>query len=247
MSKELIIGFGAGLLIGGVASYFVTRKLTTQALEGHYEKVYSEERERLRDHYERRYKEGEYKTPEKAHDHVEKLKEDGDFGYNTVSSVVEKDEVVEEPQENASKKDHRPYHIFDPNNKEELAGEAHDTNDVTTWPRDPAQPYVISEAEYMDDNGHYDKLTVTWFEYDNVLIDERDTIVPDIDGVLGEKNLLHFGKGTTSEDIVYIRDDRNSIDFEVIRDEQSYSAVVFGHDPDAESGPPKVKKMRSHD
>jgi hypothetical protein len=94
--------------------------------------------------------------------------------------------------------------------------------------RDKAYPYVISEDEFHQDEEHYDKITLTYYEGDGVLADERDQLVPDIKGTIGKDSVTHFGYDKNNPDVIYVRNDARKADFEVIRDEQTYAEAVFG-------------------
>lgn len=80
------------------------------------------------------------------------------------------------------------------------------------------RPYVISPEEFGDD---YDTTTLTYYA-DGVLTDEDDEPIPteDIDELVGLDNLETFG--LYEDDSVFVRDDINKLDIEILRDESSY-------------------------
>lgn len=107
------------------------------------------------------------------------------------------------------------------------------------------RPYVISVDEFMNDNPEYDKTTITYFEGDDTLCDEREEIVPDVEGVITTDALAHFGNMSNDRNVVYVRNDRISTDFEIIRDKRNWHEVVAGFtQKSAKSGP---RKMREDD
>lgn len=114
--------------------------------------------------------------------------------------------------------------------------------------RDPHGPYVISIDEYMEDDpdSPFSKSELTYFEGDNVLIDEREQIA-DIEKTIGSNNLDRWGEGTTDADQVYIRNERLEVDFEVTRDENTYSRAVLGIIPEDEIRRSMVKPLRMRD
>lgn len=115
--------------------------------------------------------------------------------------------------------------------------------------RDPNGPYIISIDDYMEDDSPFTKLEMTYFEGDETLIDSREQIVPDIDGIVGLKNIDKWGTGTTDPNQVYIRNERIEADIEVTRDDNTYSRVVLGIIPEEElqRSMQKPLKMREND
>jgi hypothetical protein len=113
--------------------------------------------------------------------------------------------------------------------------------------RSEEEPYVVSIAEWSNDEEDFDKITVRYFEEDTTLVEELRSETLPLESV-GESNLLRFGVGSQDESIVYVRNEMLKIDFEVIRDEGSYTATVLGI-PEWNSrdvkDKPRVKKMRT--
>lgn len=114
--------------------------------------------------------------------------------------------------------------------------------------RSEEDPYVISLAEFTNDEEDFDKITIRYFEEDDTLTEELRKETLPIESA-GADNLLRFGVGSEDEDIVYIRNEQLKIDFEVIRDEGSYTESVLGL-PEWNSrdikDKPRVKKMRNN-
>jgi len=99
--------------------------------------------------------------------------------------------------------------------------------------RDPDRPYILEHDEFF--NSEFQDARVTYYEGDGVLVDERDEHIPDIDGTVGEDNLLRFGHGSRDNNILYIRNEKLDIDFEVVRDQGKYTEKILGyvqHDDD---------------
>lgn len=108
--------------------------------------------------------------------------------------------------------------------------------------RDPNEPYVISVDEYMNDRENYDKNTVTYFEVDDVLVDEREQVIPDVENTVGIDSLTKFGHNSNDKNVVYVRNERIEADFEVLLDTRSYSETVLGIREDKE-----LRRMRGED
>lgn len=93
--------------------------------------------------------------------------------------------------------------------------------------RTPDHPYIIAVTEYLANDSNYSQETLTWYEGDGALIDDQDDEVNDPDGTIGLGN-LRFGHRSDQDNVVYIRNDRLHLEFEVLRHEGKYSEVVLG-------------------
>lgn len=87
------------------------------------------------------------------------------------------------------------------------------------------QPYVITPEQY-EDNVDYTKVSLTWYN-DEVLEDDWGNVL-DPDDVIGSEALKTFGQ--YEKDSVFVRDDDEQIDYEVLRDTRSHEET-YGHDP----------------
>lgn len=115
--------------------------------------------------------------------------------------------------------------------------------------RDPNGPYVISIDEYMTDDSPFTKVEMTFFDGDGVLIDSRQQPIQEneMDGLIGLKNLLRFGEGTTDPDQVYIRNERLEIDIEVTKDDNTYTRAILNIIPEDEIARSMIKPLRMRD
>ena len=87
------------------------------------------------------------------------------------------------------------------------------------------QPYVITPEQY-EDNVDYTKVSLTW-NNDEVLEDDWGNVL-DPDDVIGSEALKTFGQ--YEKDSVFVRDDDEQIDYEILLDTSSYKET-YGHDP----------------
>ena len=86
-------------------------------------------------------------------------------------------------------------------------------------------PYVITPEQY-EDNVDYTKVSLTWYS-DKILEDDWGNVL-DPDDVIGSDALTTFGQ--YEKDSVFVRDDDEQIDYEVLLDTRSYKET-YGHDP----------------
>lgn len=110
--------------------------------------------------------------------------------------------------------------------------------------RDPQDPFIISKGDFFDDSNEFEKITLSYYEGDHTLADEKDIPIPAVEEVVGVANLTRFGQeGSDSKDTVYIRNERLQTDYEVVRYDDEFAEVVYGH-PSAEDNRKRVTRMR---
>lgn len=84
------------------------------------------------------------------------------------------------------------------------------------------KPYVISPEEFGEFE-EYEKISLTYYA-DEVLADENDEEVDDVDEIVGDESLNHFGD--YEDDSVFVRNDRLKCDYEILLDQRNYSDVA---------------------
>ena len=109
--------------------------------------------------------------------------------------------------------------------------------------RDGNIPYVISYDEFMQDTEDYDRQTLTYYSKDDVLVDERDTPIEDYHEYIGPVALDQFGNGSRDPNIVYVRNDKIGMEYEICFDPDSFEATVLGHIKHAD----KIRRFRLDD
>ena len=112
-------------------------------------------------------------------------------------------------------------------------------------PRDEGLPYIVTTQEFFDEHDDYDTPSVTDDEDDRMLVDDRGTIISDIEGNLGPDYNLAFGLGSGEPHVVYIRNEKRTNDYEVLLEPGSYTENVLGVVPDEHKTP--RRKMRDSD
>lgn len=245
---KLVGVFCAGVLVGGVPAYLMTRKAYRQWAESEIAQV--------KEHY-RILRKEDYPSPEDivaAKERVDELL--GEHGYTeiTIHNEPEEEPVADEPS--LTEEDYEAIgeavarNIFDQavTLTEEQEAQGTPADHVTV--RDPDNPYVITIDEFMEEDLKFEKITLNYFEEDDTLIDDSEKIITDIEGTVGSKNLEKFGVGSNDKFIVYIRNEKLRADFEVAREEGSYATLVLGLDPETvgEREPKsRPQKMRHND
>lgn len=104
------------------------------------------------------------------------------------------------------------------NDAEKKGGEEMDTN----------KPYVISPDEFGDADG-YDVVSLNYYA-DGVLTDDWGDIIGNIDDIVGEESLTHFGE--YEDDSIFVRNDKLRTDYEILRDKRKFSDLENPYDPE---------------
>ena len=86
------------------------------------------------------------------------------------------------------------------------------------------EPYIITPDEFGDQD-NYETNTLTYYS-DGVLTDETGIIVDNVDEVVGNDSLNHFGE--YEDDTVFVRNDRHECDYEIQKDTRKFTDV-FRH------------------
>lgn len=104
------------------------------------------------------------------------------------------------------------------------------------------KPYVISIEDYSENRADFDKTTIYYYAEDDTLTDEDEEVITDISGIVGDDALNSFGVDSQSDNVVYVRNENLSIDYEIISLPESYSASVLGITPE-----PSKRLVRKHE
>lgn len=231
-------GFG-GLVVGSAASYFLTRRI----LETKYNKITEEEIAVMREHYRNKMVALDNENNKAKLEDI--VKEQG-YSVNeeteppmAVSPPLAVVEAATEDVLNAAAELETisPSEIETPEEPGNLAvrNVFEEVQKSGDWnyhkelaKRSPVRPYVIHIDEREEQP--YDEITLTYYEGDDVLCDERDEVIgnPDRDRMVGETNLERFGHGSNNDHVVYIRNDKLEAQYEIVRSPNSYAKEVHG-------------------
>lgn len=229
MNKHVIIAAVSGVVVGGVIGYFVGRNVTDRIYRDISED-YEADAEALREELHKlRFPDGHIAQSPiiDTLDLKPELQNAGlkpyskfvlglDYGNLEVTEFVP---AVAEEELTPFEEELRASFVKDEPEEE-----------AEQFERDPDGPYVISVDTFMDDDA-FEKLTISYYEDDDTLADDQDRIIPDIEQTIGRKNLDRFGDSDPADKyIVYVRNERKRVDYEVAHEESAYSRVVLGLD-----------------
>lgn len=238
MNKDAItkaVYFTAGLFIGGGVTYLVIKdrykRLTEEevaSVRDSFEKIYERKARQLADDW------NSQPDPEES----AKAKEE----YRTIVANSEYETVSDHVPEEAV----AYIHTKDADVEVHSEDENFEVTVATESDPNPNKPYVIDVVDFMN-NGDYDNITMTYWTQEDILVDEREEIIHEVDSLIGRNNLNFFDEHP-NEDTVYIRNNKEEVDFEIIKDTRSYAQVVLGlKDGDSETFEKirKTKRLRS--
>lgn len=220
MNKTLfgVVAFAAGAVIGSV--------VTLKVVKTKYEQIADEEIQSVREEYtnlmvkmkKHLNESATYDGPQDAaeaaseEEDVESYPDDDErdftenekkqIEYYKLTSIYRSDGNDEDDDENDEEGDE---------GEEEFNGEVQFING----------PYVISPDDFSCSPPGYNAQPLDYFA-DGVLADDWGMKV-DIEETIGEENLAHFGE--YADDVLYIRNERTEIDYEVTKDPRTYEEV----------------------
>lgn len=96
--------------------------------------------------------------------------------------------------------------------------------------RDVTLPHIIHVEEFNQNNLNHNQVEMTWYEVDEVLVDENGSMPLDAYRYIGVDN-VRFGHGSGDDNIVYIRNVDVEIDIVLVRNTGSFATQVLGIQP----------------
>lgn len=264
----------AGVAVGAGAAYYFTKKRVESKLRKEFETELDKQIDGMRLFYEKRStKKQPYSSPEEAAAALVKNDEDA-LAREAAEALNEYEGdqpppgiVEEDPRQGSNqrtrydkiktKKGPRvpvsETHADDsavPNPEEVTHNVFVQAGSIEGWDqereessRTPEHPYVISHDEYME-GAVDDQRTLTYYAGDDILADEREVHLDDVEGLVGVRNLQLFGHGSRDSNVVYIRNERLEVEFEIYRNPGKYVEEVVGLE---HSDSPRIRHGRRGD
>lgn len=106
------------------------------------------------------------------------------------------------------------------------------------------EPYVIDKETYDANETDADQFTFTYFRGDDTVVDERDQVLERVKETLGDRFMTQFGFGSGDRKTVYIRNEKDGADYEVILHEGGYGKDFMGYAEEDESRELRHSAMR---
>lgn len=239
VNKTVLIAVGGGVVVftgGALSGYFYAE----HKLRAEVASKLEEELDGIREHYSKKYKSGQYATPETAVEAT--LRQDAGQIAQSMGYLPTPEETTEEepePEETVVKN----VFIEPPADRttRELEYEGWDYENERAR-RAGKKIYIITQEEFFTNEPEHNQATLTYFEGDGVLVDETDVPIDDISKVVGTEHNLKFGHGTSDPNSVHIRNEELEHDVEVVRSHGKFGEEVMGflqHSDDGHRKPPK--------
>lgn len=267
-SAYFALGLGSSFCLGSAIGYLVAQK----RLELKYKVIADEEIQSVKEHYALLRKDGLYSDPTTI---AKSLNIHKDYGeVKDAEEIIDANQYSFDSLKGPQGSEEEKHNVFEGNTEgrdpgelesPELEDDEDATDDLThdfessdpdtywNWDEElerreeePDKPYVITLAEYMAGEKGYEQTCLTYYDGDDVLTDERDTIIEDIEGTVGRVNMLRFGHASDDRNIVYIRNDRISLDFEIAKSDGKYAEEVLGYVEHSDK-PRGLRKFRDYD
>lgn len=108
----------------------------------------------------------------------------------------------------------------------------------------PDEPFVITQTEFNENEDDLNTISLSYYDGDQVLVDEDSRPIENDDELVGAANLLRFGHASGDPNVVYVRNNRLGVLFEITQNDSNYSQAVLGlrHSDD-----PRIqRRFRTH-
>jgi hypothetical protein len=203
-------------VVGAGVGFFVGYKLVEKRLTEQFDQRLDEETSKMREFYSLVKK--PYSTPGEA---VEDL-------------IPEPPKADEDPRDkNMRTAYHKIVQTVTTENGvdvDEAERVAVEVANIFDGPRDTSKPYVVDQDDFMGNATGFGQNTLTWYEADDTLVDERDQPIANPDDVVGPQFRVQFGEYSSDEKTVHIRNEKLGLEFEVVKSEGSYKREVLGEE-----------------
>lgn len=262
---------GAGL---GVCGYFVLKRKLEAKLRKEYDDQFDAEVAEMREHYARLNKSGPFSEPETAVEQLltknaatalrnygnRTVEVSGDpvvadirAGEVTDPELTDDPDFEERPEVDVTALrermrrgpvtvEERGQNIFVDGNP--LTGEDEWDQEEVERAREAGEPHVITHDEFMENPDDWATNSLTYFNGDDILADDQDVPVEDIEELVGSENLSKFGQGSRDRNVVYVRNPKTEVLFEITFHSGEYSKEVAGF---KHSSPIGIRRFRDHD
>lgn len=142
-----------------------------------------------------------------------KVKPAGDWTNDPFGGEEKEDENKDSEDENDTEGDH-----------EEMMAEKERPNDG-----EMTEPFVISEEQFSEEHPEFTKSTLIYYARDGVIAEEDDSLLDDQLGAVGDDWITKIDK---QHPVIFVRNPKLGIDYEIDWDSRSYAVDIMGMDED---------------
>lgn len=258
---KMSLAGAAGLAVGALVSNYITVKYMNKQfmnvieseMEAMNEHFSAQQARRDRDRIERFQKSGRYATPEEALEAASIITDysDSDSSAAELVSKLMDRKIADIPElESDDEPDVFPGNPEDEDEDEVLPetlnvyeqsaildDEGAPIQDPFFQERDHQYPYIVSIGEFHNTEDDFSKISVVWYEGDDILTDENGRTVDNYERIIGSDFAGRFGDHSDDKNVVYVRNRDYASDYEVTRNKRAFFQ-------DAIDGPSKKKTQR---
>jgi hypothetical protein len=211
--KSAAVGAGAGALLGGVLVYLACRRSFNAKLNAEVDAV--------KRHYQLRADASASRGDNTVERPVSPVAEELGRDAQPMGPAISSDDAAEGGFDPLEGLDEEPEVVFEGI-----------PDGALVWPpanRDRNKPYIISEDEFNEGAEGHQSLTITWYEGDFTLTDDQEKPLRDTRSYVGDISKGTFGGVSCQPYIMYVRNERLEIDFEIKYDERAYVDAVLNY------------------
>lgn len=223
MNKDAILALLTDKKVIGVvaaaAGAAISHVVTVRLLEEKYIAIAEEEVEKAQEVFKRMYKVDEYSTPESAA---------ASLGIEIPVPLTPPEILNEMVDPDPIRPVVTDVNAFESNTNEDPENTGLPNEEERILLAQEGKAYIIAEDEYAQNAVEYNQVTLTYYAEDDVLVDENSEVIPDVEEVVGEENLQKFGIGSGNNRIVYVRNERLEMDFQIVMSQRNFAADVHG-------------------
>lgn len=236
LRSVVLVGIVAGCMGAGTA-YYISKRV----MKAKYEELMEKEIDEAREYYARLSKNEKFKSPSSTlatlHPQPNYQGDKSEGAVQEAADAIrayqgEAEDEGDEEWEEETYPDDSPEEDDDEESSLNvfLQSETDDDWDIDAemLSRTKEVPYVISRQEFYEGEPEYSQTSLTYYEGDKVLADEKEIDIPYPDPIVGIKNLELFGHGSGDSRVVYIRNERLSADYEIVKHDGKYAHEVLG-------------------
>jgi hypothetical protein len=196
MAINNIIYAVSGVVIGFAAGFFVSKRIADKKIDAAYDDCNRtlEENEKFIHTFDEKQYEEEKKTT-------------GDSDAKTSPASTNP----------GSKKSSIPANYMDYTKYSSKNVENKYTTEEQIMRNDYSEIHTITSEEFDQGYGTYENLTLIWYPDDQMLFTDADEVVEDINDTIGDEKYLELLGDSYGNEILYIRDEINKIDYDILR------------------------------
>jgi hypothetical protein len=214
-------GTGFGLAVG----FFFGYRFNREKIRAKVFKESEEEIDKMREHYQQKIIAAEQKPT------VEEVVEER--GYSIRTDLIEEQERPTKPPVPVQYPRTRTVEHFVNDVAKRHEDREKDKNDGWEYPlelsrRSKEFPYIIHQDEFAQNETEYEQVTYTYYAADHVLTDEEEEKIELPDQIVGLSNLGNFGHGADDYHVLFVRNDKLRMEFEICLLPASYEEAVQG-------------------